>query len=164
MEMSAKAGLGLIAAIGGYITYLEGAIGVPVFIAGLCIIIDIILGIGKAAKAGNLWSRRAWVGGLHKLWYIFAIVLGVTADYLFLWLGNGVITGLDFTMPPIFGAAVALWIIATESISIIENLDELTGGKMPAFMKKLFQTMQTQIEQQTEAKTGDTQQGGDATK
>lgn len=145
-KVSNKIGLTFAASVLGYVEYLQNALGVQVLIMGITIILDYVTGIGKAAKNGNLWSRRAWTGGLHKLWYVIAMILGVTADYMLVWLGSGAVQGIVFEWPPIIGATVAIWITATESISILENLDELTGGKMPKFLKNLFLLMQEKSE------------------
>lgn len=74
--------------------------------------LDIITGIFKAAKAGNLWSRKSLFGYARKLLVLVVIIVANIVDQV-LSLGGT----LTF--------ATVLFYIANEALSITENMAEL---------------------------------------
>lgn len=78
----------------------------------LLMALDIITGIFKAAKNGNLWSRKSLFGYARKLLVLVMIILANTIDQI-LNLGGT----LTF--------ATVLFYIANEGLSIVENMAEL---------------------------------------
>lgn len=74
--------------------------------------IDIVTGLFKAYKNGNLWSRKSLFGYARKLLVLCVIILANVLDQI---LGlNGAVT-----------YATVLFYIANEGLSIVENLAEL---------------------------------------
>ena len=78
----------------------------------LLMLLDIITGIFKAAKNGNLWSRKSLFGYARKLLVLVMIILANVIDQI-LNLGGT----LTF--------ATTLFYIANEGLSIVENMAEL---------------------------------------
>lgn len=78
----------------------------------LLMAIDILTGIAKAVKNGNLWSRKSLFGYARKLLVFGAIILANVIDQI---LGmGGAIT-----------YATVIFYIANEGLSILENLAQL---------------------------------------
>lgn len=78
----------------------------------LLMVVDIITGIAKAIKNGNLWSRKSLFGYARKLLVFGAIILANVIDQI---LGmGGAIT-----------YATVIFYIANEGLSIAENLAQL---------------------------------------
>lgn len=74
--------------------------------------IDIVTGIFKAVKNGNLWSRKSLFGYARKILVFGVIIMANIIDQI---LGlNGAVT-----------YATVLFYIANEGLSIVENLAEL---------------------------------------
>lgn len=84
----------------------------------LLMLLDIITGIFKAAKNGNLWSRKSLFGYARKLLVLVMIILANVIDQI-LNLGGA----LTF--------ATTLFYLANEGLSIVENMAEL-GVLVPA--------------------------------
>lgn len=78
----------------------------------LLMVVDIITGIAKAIKNGNLWSRKSLFGYARKLLVFGAIILANVIDQI---LGmGGAIT-----------YATVVFYIVNEGLSITENLAQL---------------------------------------
>lgn len=78
----------------------------------LLMAVDILTGIAKAIKDGNLWSRKSLFGYARKLLVFGAIILANVIDQI---LGmGGAIT-----------YATVVFYIANEGLSIVENLAQL---------------------------------------
>ena len=80
-------------------------------------VIDIITGVGKSFKCGNLWSRKSTYGFGRKIMvFMIIIVANIIDNLVYL---NGIL---------VYGAVI--FYILNESLSIIENY-ALMGGKIP---------------------------------
>ena len=99
-------------------------------IYALCIlmVIDIITGISKSLKNGNLWSRKSTYGFGRKIMVFMIIVLANIIDNTFNL--NGVL---------VYGAVI--FYILNESLSIIENY-ALMGGKIPNQLRETLELLQ----------------------
>lgn len=85
----------------------------------LCfILLDIVSGFVKAVVNKTVDSKIMKNGLFHKCGFILAIVLGFLCEYTMNYLDLG------FTVP--MGNAVCIYIIATELISILENLGKIS--------------------------------------
>lgn len=93
-------------------------------LCGIFIFTDILTGYLKAFKVKKVNSSISRDGYIKKISWIIAILLGFTIDY--------------FIKVNIFLIGSAMVCIATEGISIYENLGEL-GIKLP--FKKYFEKM-----------------------
>lgn len=75
-------------------------------------VIDILTGWAKALKNGNLWSTKSVYGAGRKLLALFVIILANIIDNVLNLNGALLI-------------AIMLYYIATEGLSILENLAEM---------------------------------------
>lgn len=99
-------------------------------------VVDIISGlcgtiINGDSKYGTGVSSSAMLkGGLRKGLMILLVILSVQLDN---------VLGLEAEQP--VRTAVVFYLLATEGISIVENLGRC-GVPLPSFIKKIFETMQ----------------------
>lgn len=103
--------------------YLFGGVKFLHFLL-LLMALDIITGIFKAWKNGNLWSRKSLFGYARKVLVLVVIVLANVVDQI-LGLGGAV------------AYATVLFYIANEGISIIENLADMDVIVPKALAEKL---------------------------
>lgn len=106
---------GAVVAMAGALSALMGGVDEVFKTLMVLVAADIVTGWARAVMQGQLWSRRAFVGGLQKL-MIFVVI--------------GVATALDRYIggtgdPAILRAGACMFYIATEGVSVIENLGEL---------------------------------------
>ena len=88
-----------------------------IYALGVLMVIDIITGIAKSLKKGNLWSRKSTYGfGRKMMVFMIIIVANIIDNLVYL---NGVL---------VYGAVI--FYILNESLSIVENY-ALMGGKIP---------------------------------
>lgn len=121
---------GAVAAVAGAASAFVGGIDEVFQTLLVLVVADVVTGVARAAKQGNVWSRRAFVGGLQKLGIFVAV---------------GVATALDRYLggpddPAVLRASVCAFYIAVEGISIIENLGEL-GVPVPEALTKTFRKL-----------------------
>lgn len=90
----------------------------------LLMLIDIITGITKAVKNGNLWSRKSLFGFAKKLMVFGVIILANVIDQI---LGMG--GALTY--------AAVLFYMASEGLSIVENMSEIGVLVPPGIADKL---------------------------
>lgn len=104
----------------------------------LAIVLDYITGMGAAAYAGELNSKKGLRGILKKMGYLALVVLGFAIDWVVA-AGAGY---FGWTAYPggIIALAVIAWIIINESVSIIENLGRLEVP-MPKFLLRVVKSL-----------------------
>lgn len=90
----------------------------------LLMALDILTGLFKAWKNGNLWSRKSLFGYARKVLVLVVIVLANVVDQ---------ILGLEGAV----AYATVLFYIANEGISIIENLADMDVIVPKALAEKL---------------------------
>lgn len=95
--------------------------------------LDIITGIFKAIKNGNLWSRKSLFGYARKLLILIVIVTANIIDQVLSLSGT-----LTF--------ATVLFYIANEALSIIENMAQL-GVLVPQQLAEKLKVIDTQSEE-----------------
>ncbi|WP_370456036.1 holin family protein [Sporosarcina sp. ANT_H38] len=95
----------------------------------LLMLLDIITGIFKAAKNGNLWSRKSLFGYARKMLVLVVIIMANIVDQI---LGMGV---------AITYAAVIFY-IANEALSITENMAEL-GVLVPDWLAQKLKVIES---------------------
>ncbi|MYL44576.1 holin [Virgibacillus halodenitrificans] len=90
----------------------------------LLMILDILTGLFKAWKNGNLWSRKSLFGYARKVLVLVVIILANVVDQI---LGlNGAVAH-----------ATVIFYIANEGLSIMENLAEVDVLVPPGLAGKL---------------------------
>ena len=95
----------------------------------LLMLLDIITGIFKAAKNGNLWSRKSLFGYARKMLVLVVIIMANIIDQI---LGmGGAIT-----------YAAVIFYIANEALSITENMAEL-GVLVPEWLAQKLKVIES---------------------
>lgn len=96
-----------------------------------CVIIlmgaDILTGWAKAFKVGNLWSRKSIYGAGRKMMVIFIVVIANMLDHI-------------LQLHGAFLYGIMIYYIATEMLSIVENLSEL-GFPIPAQIQEKLEVL-----------------------
>ena len=96
--------------------------------------IDIITGWAKALKNGNLWSTKSVYGAGRKVLALFVVIIGNIIDN---------ILNLNGTLVVI----IMFYYIATEGLSILENLAEM-DVPFPEQIKDKLKVMQESHEKE----------------
>lgn len=107
----------IVGALGGYDSLLRTLI--------VLVALDVATGVSLAVLRGNLSARIAWRGGLRKVGVFLAVGLATALDGL-------VIVG-DAAGPAVVRGLVCGYYVATEGLSIVENLG-LIGLPVPSFL------------------------------
>lgn len=107
------------------ITWMIGGWDLPLQVLMIAVIIDILSGIYKGWKKGELKSHRIREGLMTKSAYMLILILTYQFDML---VGNNT---------PVFRTLVAWVYIFTETVSVFENLYEV-GVPIP---KKLYEVL-----------------------
>ncbi|MBQ1935760.1 MAG: phage holin family protein [Clostridia bacterium] len=111
---------------GSLLDFLLG--GLNQWLLMLCILmtVDYLTGVAAAYTQGNLCSSRGIAGIFKKAGYIAAVFVGYCLDFCAAEAG--------VTLPHgAFGLSVTFWLIATELLSVTENLGSL-GVPLPHFL------------------------------
>lgn len=99
-------------------------------ITGGFIIMDFVTGLIKAFKEKNFNSSVMREGLFHKCAFIFYVTFGVLVDYAQGYLDLGV------TVP--ITTAICVYVVITESGSILENLGAINPKIIPEKLKSHF--------------------------
>ena len=91
-----------------------------IYALAILMVIDIITGISKSLKKGNLWSRKSTYGFGRKILVFLIITVANIIDTL-------------FNLNGILVYATVVFYILNECLSIIENY-ALMGGKIPELL------------------------------
>ena len=89
--------------------------------------IDILSGWAKAFKVGNLWSRKSVYGAGRKMMVIFIVVIANMLDNI-------------IQLHGAFLYGIMIYYIATEMLSITENLSEL-GFPIPSQIQEKLEVL-----------------------
>ena len=122
--------------LGGWDTMLK--------VAAAFMVIDYATGLlagilGKSSKTptGHIDSTIAWKGLVKKCGELLAVVVGVLLDKL-------AMESIGFSAP-IFRSGIILYIVATEGISILENLGAI-DVPLPDFVHRALEQLQKKAE------------------
>lgn len=96
-------------------------------------ILDIITGFTAAVANQNVSSSAMREGLFHKLGFIFALILAALLQY-----ASGLLD-LGVEIPTL--AAVAVFIILTEAVSILENIAEMNPALANNGFFKIFESV-----------------------
>lgn len=142
-----------LTALGAYMTNLL----VPLFILIIMVVLDYATGMTNAWIHKELSSQRGIQGIFKKLGYFVVVVIAISIDYLIINFANTI----NIKMSPettVISMLVTIWLILTESLSILENLDKI-GTPMPTFLKKLIEHLKQKTE---ETGDSDAESGGES--
>jgi toxin secretion/phage lysis holin len=141
----------LIAAIGGWFASLFMNVDWHLFAFTFgAIILDYTTGLLAGRRNEGLSSWRATKGLYKKMGLLSLLALGFFLDGA---INHFVFRGFRFDIPfdlPI-ALVVTVWIVITEAISIIENIEKL-GVTIPRFLTKLLRGTKRKIDKEEEGR------------
>ena len=94
-------------------------------------------------------SYKGFRGIAKKVCMWILVGIGATVDWLILYSAS--VVGIEFSFKFLVASLVAVWLIANDIISILENMVDI-GVDMPPFLQKLVVNIRDKIE-----KEGDSQ-------
>lgn len=126
-----------------------GILYVPMLILILCNVIDYGTGLCAAKYRDETIKSYKSIRGIAKkvcMWLLVAV--GAMLDWLLQYAAEtvGITIGLNFVVASI----VAVWLIANEIISILENVKDI-GAPLPPFLMKIASNIKSQAEKKAES-------------
>lgn len=141
---------GVFVAIFAVINAWLGTLAPLVYLLLALQITDYVTGITAAPYRGETRSSdRGFRGIAKKVSMLILVGLGMALDWLLFYAAATV--GITSPVKCLFAALVAVWLIANEIISILENIGDI-GVKPPAFLLPMVKWVQQQAEDK--GKTG----------
>lgn len=104
-------------------------------VTGVMIVMDYLTGLAKAVHAKDLSSEKMREGLWHKSAYVLVILLAEVIEHAQHWMDLG------FDVPLVIPACV--YIILTETASIIENIGQLNPALAGGKLLGMFRTTNT---------------------
>ncbi len=133
----------LIVAVSIVMDFL-GILAIPVFLMVGCNIIDYITGLMASKYREEQISSYKGIRGITKkvcMWLL--VVVGSFIDVIINYAAQYM--GIGFKIPFIVATFVAVWIVANEIISILENMIDI-GINLPPFLMPLVRRIKKEIE------------------
>ncbi|MCI9410341.1 MAG: phage holin family protein [Oscillospiraceae bacterium] len=135
--------------IGTLLSSWLGILYVPMLILILCNVIDYGTGLCAAKYRDETIKSYKSIRGIAKkvcMWLLVAV--GAMLDWLLQYAAEtvGITIGLNFVVASI----VAVWLIANEIISILENVKDI-GAPLPPFLMKIASNIKSQAEKKAES-------------
>ena len=138
----------VVAVVSALMSWL-GILAIPVFLLVGCNIVDYITGLMAAPYRddGSISSYKGIKGIIKKVCLWLLVLIGAWVDILI----NYAIecAGVNLTIPFIVATLVAVWLVANEIISILENMIDI-GVKIPPFLMPLAKMIKKKVEDTTE--------------
>lgn len=135
--------------IGTLLSSWLGILYVPMLVLILCNIIDYGTGLCAAKYRDETIKSYKSIRGIAKkvcMWLLVAV--GAMLDWLLEYAAEtvGIVIGLNF----IVASIVAVWLIANEIISVLENVKDI-GAPLPPFLMKIASNIKSQAEKKAES-------------
>lgn len=130
---------------------LLGVLYVPVLLMVACNLIDYVTGLMATPNREEKLSSYKSIKGIFKkisMWLL--VVVGAILDYLINYAGQMIGVKLPFSF--LIGSIVAIWIVANEIISILENMIDI-GVELPKFLLPLVKNIKEQADKAGEMET-----------
>lgn len=109
----------------------------PMLVAVIMMALDIVFGFAGAVKNNDIRSDKMREGLWHKAGFCGLIILAFAYEVASAWVNfEANMTGIGITMPVLPAVtAICLFVVATEVVSILENLCELNPkiAELPVF-------------------------------
>lgn len=141
-----------VTVLGAGLTAWLGTLAVPVYLLVALNIADYLTGFVAAPYRGDRRSSQKGYRGIAKkisMWILVGV--GAALDGLLAYTANTMGIGLTLGSP--VGAAVAVWLICNEIVSILENIGDI-GVKLPGFLTRLAQWIAAETEQRADPEKG----------
>ena len=125
-----------------------GILYVPVLILVCCNVIDYATGLVAAKYREESVNSYKSIKGIAKkicMWLLVAV--GAMLDWLLSYAADtvGISIGLNFVV----ASVAAVWLIANEIISILENIKDI-GAPLPPFLMRLAENVKSQAEKRAD--------------
>lgn len=146
-----------VTAIMAMIAAALGNLYIPVILMVLCNVIDYVTGLMAVSSRDEKLSSYKSIRGVTKkvcMWLL--VVVGVIVDELIKYAADVGAVELPFTY--LVACIVAIWIICSELISILENMIDI-GVNLPPFLMPIIKLIQKTAEDK--ASVGMESAGGD---
>ena len=134
----------LIVAVSIVMDFL-GILAIPVFLMVGCNIIDYITGLMASKYREEQISSYKGIRGITKkvcMWLL--VVVGSFIDVIINYAAQYM--GIGFKIPFIVATFVAVWIVANEIISILENIIDIDEKIIPPFLMPIVRMIKKEIE------------------
>ncbi|WMJ83416.1 phage holin family protein [Oscillospiraceae bacterium LTW-04] len=136
---------GIFIAIFTVINAWLGTLAPLVYLLLILQITDYITGVTAAPYRGETRnSDKGFRGIAKKLCMLVLVGLGMALDWLLIFAAATL--GMVSPVKCLFAALVAIWLVANEILSILENIGDI-GVKSPAFLLPMVKWVQQQAEE-----------------
>lgn len=144
MDIKQKTLKGALSAFLAVAVNYAGIIAVPIIMLCVVMLLDYITGMVAAWRSRELSSKKGSFGIIKKLCYLIAVCVGIIADWV---IYSGLESmGVSLGIKVLFGVIIAIWLIISELLSILENLRKI-GVPMPAFLEKIVRRLKNTTEE-----------------
>ncbi|MDF2842459.1 MAG: toxin secretion/phage lysis holin [Herbinix sp.] len=134
------------------LTGLLGILAIPVYSLVILNVIDYATGLAASPYRGQkIDSYKSFRGILKKVCMWLLVVIGAMIDWLISYASNA--SGIHIPFKFLISCIVAIWLIASEIISILENMVDI-GVSMPPFLLPLVKNIKKQVEDKATIKEG----------
>jgi toxin secretion/phage lysis holin len=123
-----------------------GILAIPVLVLVICNVIDYGTGLAAAKYRNERVNSYKGLRGIIKkvcMWLLIAV--GAMIDWLIIYAGQTI--GITIPVSFLIACIVAVWLIANEIISILENMVDI-GVSIPPFLLPLVKNIKKQVEHQ----------------
>ena len=124
---------------------LLGILAIPVFLMVGCNMIDYITGLmASKYRKEQISSYKGMRGIIKKVCMWLLVIVGAMIDVLVKYAASTM--GLNIQIPFIVATLVAVWIVANEIISILENIIDI-GVELPPFLMPIVKRIKKEVEE-----------------
>lgn len=136
-----KAGVTVVSAM---VSAALGNLYIPVLLMVICNIIDYATGLmAVSSRDEKLSSYRSMKGIIKKVCMWLLVVVGAIVDELLKYAAG--VGDIDIPLSFLVACIVAIWIICSELISILENMIDI-GVTLPPFLMPIIRLIQKAAE------------------
>ncbi|MFI3115569.1 MAG: phage holin family protein [Clostridia bacterium] len=137
-----------------FFTFLNiklGSYAMPIYMLLCMEILDYITGIWAAPyRDEKITSYKSFRGILKKVCILLLVGVGIIIDWLILYAGDSIGINLnDIGIKYAFTSVIAIWLIANEIISFLENLIDI-GVAVPSFLKTAIDKIKSSTDDYTQ--------------
>lgn len=131
-------------AVTGALASCLGILYIPVMMLIASNIVDYITGLLAAKyRSEEIKSYKSVRGIIKKVCMWLLVAVGAMTDWLLKFAAEN--AGITIRLHFVAASVVAVWLIANEIISILENISDI-GVAMPPFLMKLAKSVKNQTE------------------
>lgn len=140
-------------AVFAFIASILGILYVPVLLMVACNVIDYTTGLMAVSnRKEELSSYRSIKGITKKVCMWLLVVVGAIVDELIKYAAKTV--GIEIPVHFLVACVVAIWIICSELLSILENINDI-GVNLPPFLLPIIKLLQQKTEEAASMEKGE---------